>query len=303
MSVPSSRDGQYWINPSGGTPSSSYAFPVFCEMTTLGGGWTFFGHYDNSNVAYTYPIQCSSVTLVNDIWRRTTWGGNFNGVTQCDNNKFTNLYLRFQDSDGFQFMADNYVPTYQRCGSDLVGWFSGTHPTVASGEVSFVSYFSNGGTTTNWGTTSYVIQCAGFYAYRLPNMSPGCNGAICTSTVVPTNFNLKNTGASLSSTFFGSNFGTYDVNRGDNDLTYSKAGHIGLQMSHTQMMVTIDTPIVSLANSTKKLVMFQYAAGHIAFNSCPTVCNGLSKLDWQYSIGTQNSWKFGDVYVDCFLQS
>ncbi len=85
---------------------------------------------------------------------------------------------------------------------------------------------------------------------------------------------------------FNANSGTFSASRVDTNATYSRGGSIIPHIGGTQMMVTLDTPDAASANASNKIVFFQYASGHAAFNTGPMPCNGLgSGFSYKTQIG------------------
>ncbi len=96
---------------------------------------------------------------------------------------------------------------------------------------------------------------------------------------------------------FSADVGTYQSSRADNGLTYGAAGRINAKIPHTQMMVTLDSPVPATAAGGNKIVFFQYAVGHSGFNQGPLTCLGLT--GFSYRTTTSGAFTGGGTTSSC----
>ena len=97
-------------------------------------------------------------------------------ITGCDGKDLVPGWYRFQGAAGYQ-MADKCIPMF-RCGTDVPGWLSGVHPTVAEGVVTRRVCYTWYNNCCKWNNTIRVRNCGAYYVYEL-SWTPVCPARYC----------------------------------------------------------------------------------------------------------------------------
>ena len=97
-------------------------------------------------------------------------------ITRCDGNDLVPGWYRFQGAAGYQ-MADKCIPMF-RCGTEVPGWLSGVHPTVAEGVVTRRVCYTWYNNCCKWNNTIRVRNCGAYDVYEL-SWTPVCPARYC----------------------------------------------------------------------------------------------------------------------------
>ena len=91
-----------------------------------------------------------------------------------------------------------------------------------------------------------------------------------------------------SEPFFEKFVWNYSLSRQDTNDNYSIPTNI---FSHTEMVVTLEEPSLSIADKNKDIVFYKYEEWHMWFNSWPILCQWLTNFSYKYSFNdTYESW-------------
>ena len=98
---------------------------------------------------------------------------------KCDN-KLKPGWYRFGGEAGTEMLSScpKDRGSQRRCGTYVVGWLNGKHPTVEEGEVVKEVCFHWGRYCCYWKKSIKVINCGNFYIYKLEK-TPRCNLRFC----------------------------------------------------------------------------------------------------------------------------
>lgn len=128
-------------------------------------------------VSGTVPIECASNGYIELGEASRYWLSRNGNTTYCDESLVVDdNWYRFTGSAGVM-MASHCFPRGS-CGTDMVGWISGSHP-VSLFEVTWprVCWHRSSSCCGDFYTTS-IRNCGGFYVYRLKK-PPYCNLRHC----------------------------------------------------------------------------------------------------------------------------
>ena len=120
------------------------------------------------------PAECRSYVSLNESNRYWIYD---DSNTYCDKPIITsNQWYRFTGKAG-TMMASYCIPQ-STCNTQMVGWVSGNHPTVAYELVSGTVCMHGGSTCCHTRYPVDIRNCSGHYVYKLQQPS-GCNQRYC----------------------------------------------------------------------------------------------------------------------------
>jgi hypothetical protein len=93
----------------------------------------------------------------------------------CDNGLSSGWY-RFGGGAGTKLPTS--CTSHHRCQGDYTGWMNGAHPTIADGMVKRKVCFSHEGNCCHWTNDIEVVNCGGYYVYKLGPPSK-CRARYC----------------------------------------------------------------------------------------------------------------------------
>ena len=120
-------------------------------------------------------LGCRQYTWLNESNRRYNYYGSYN--RKCDSNLVG--WYRFGGNAGTQMYTSCRRSRYY-CNTDYLGYLSGSHPDLGDGIVSRTVYFSYSNSCYSYSRSIKVINCDGYYVYKL-NGTPLCNARYCST--------------------------------------------------------------------------------------------------------------------------
>ena len=117
-----------------------------------------------------HNFQCHlPYTTLNEVWRSTGSEVKPKEIPRCDKNYIVDdTWYRFNSSVGNEMPTTN--PGFNKCGTHVPLWLSGTHPTTDQGVIDAVACAIVPGQFWPGCGDSYnikIVNCDGFYLYRL----------------------------------------------------------------------------------------------------------------------------------------
>ena len=156
-----------------------------CVHTSLcdpGATCGVMGCTKSSNPACTGPHQ-----VISDTSRRINFSSG-SGKFLCDypsSSLQQTTWYRFLDS-GYQFVPETPPPTFG-CGTMAPVWMSQAHPTVSQGVVIRKLCANWNGNLCAWSGNTYVVNCGGYFLYKVHQPVVTCSSRLCTTQSVPFN--------------------------------------------------------------------------------------------------------------------
>ena len=95
---------------------------------------------------------------------------------KCDHRSLIEGWYRFTGAAGDRMATT--CPNIRRCGTNVPGWMSGSHPSVANGEVTRKVCYHWSNNCCQWSNNIKVKNCGGFYVYKLQK-TPLCSLRYC----------------------------------------------------------------------------------------------------------------------------
>ena len=138
------------------------------------GGWTG-GQY--TPVVSTADVCSESHNkLSNGAERETSQGSG----GRCDNTASGGWSPNTWTSFG-EWMIPLSSPGEDRCGTSITGWLDGSNPSPADGVVSRTMCYHWDGDSCEWSNSIQVVNCGGFYMYKISSWVPECDAGFCTT--------------------------------------------------------------------------------------------------------------------------
>jgi hypothetical protein len=122
------------------------------------------------NVCMTYHV----LNLAN---RRISFNDGDGGIEWCDRTNSSDVDPQWQGLGWYRLMEPagtmlpEYPPAVQSCGTEKPGWMIGEHPALVDGVVDRVVCFAWANDACQWQEDIKVVNCDGYYLYRLPDAS------------------------------------------------------------------------------------------------------------------------------------
>ncbi|XP_028404228.1 uncharacterized protein LOC114526893 [Dendronephthya gigantea] len=131
----------------------------------------------NESLPFIHYPECSAYTWLTENSRNRnhlTTAPNY-GSLKCDNTLSTGWH-RFGGGAGVK-MPTTCVGEH-RCLGDFAGWMRGDHPTISDGKVTRSVCFSHGSNCCVWSDDIEVLNCGGYFVYKLSPPSR-CRARYC----------------------------------------------------------------------------------------------------------------------------